>query len=211
MIKLITALTFLLVGFLGLSEFSFIDSKQTTLQPINPNLINEQIDYKSFVQLTKDLESYREERRISVDTFFKYAEEPNTIILDTRSKAAFDESHLEGAVHLNFSDFTKRKLKKVIPSKKTRILIYCNNNFTNKSLPKHFAENDFEAIENAKINIRQKEIASLVMKSPPLALNIPTFINLYGYGYENIYEMESILTYDYPKLVINNEVMESEE
>ena len=27
------------------------------------------------------------------------------------------------------------------------------------------------------------------MKRISLALNIPTFINLYGYGYENIYEL----------------------
>jgi hypothetical protein len=27
----------------------------------------------------------------------------------------------------------------------------------------------------------------------PLALNIPTFINLYGYGYKNIYELKVIV------------------
>ena len=29
----------------------------------------------------------------------------------------------------------------------------------------------------------------VVLKSAPLALNVPTFINLYGYGYQNIYEL----------------------
>jgi hypothetical protein len=55
-------------------------------------------------------------------------------------------------------------LSEVIGSKKRRILIYCNNNFTDN-------------------------IAPVVLKSAPLALNVPTFINLYGYGYENIYEL----------------------
>ena len=27
----------------------------------------------------------------------------------------------------------------------------------------------------------------------PLALNIPTFINLYGYGYDNIYELKDYM------------------
>ena len=31
---------------------------------------------------------------------------------------------------------------------------------------------------------------SLLDKRRPLALNIPTFINLYGYGYENIFELK---------------------
>ena len=45
----------------------------------------------------------------------------------------------------------------------TRILIYCNNNFLNNIQP-------------------------LTLKSAPLALNIPTFMTLYGYGYKNLYE-----------------------
>jgi phage shock protein E len=43
-------------------------------------------------------------------------------------------------------------------------LIYCNNNFRN--------------------NIRPVET-----KATPLALNISTFVNLYGYGYTNVYEL----------------------
>lgn len=54
-------------------------------------------------------------------------------------------------------------LAELIGAKNRRILIYCNNNFSEK-------------------------VAPVVLKSAPLALNVPTFINLYGYGYENIYE-----------------------
>jgi hypothetical protein len=34
---------------------------------------------------------------------------------------------------------------------------------------------------------------ALLNKMAPLALNIPTFINLYAYGYENIYELKEYL------------------
>jgi hypothetical protein len=85
-------------------------------------------------------------------------------VLDTRSAEAFQMGHIAGAVYLNFSDFTDEKLARVIPSKATRILIYCNNNFTDN-------------------------VAPVPVKRIELALNVPTFINLYGYGYENIQEL----------------------
>jgi len=94
--------------------------------------------------------------------------EPGTIILDTRSKAAYEARHIKGAVHLNFSEFTEEKLKKVIPSKDTKVLIYCNNNFIGDPM-------------------------WMARKAAPLALNIPTFINLYGYGYKNIFELGNLL------------------
>jgi hypothetical protein len=129
------------------------------------------IDYKGFRQLTQTLDPYRQKRLIAIGDFVQMMEEENTMVLDTRSRAAYDDIHLKGAVHLNFSDFTADKLAKVIPTKKTRILIYCNNNFLDGGI-------------------------SLASKSAPLALNIPTFINLVGYGYEDIYELKDILTID---------------
>lgn len=56
------------------------------------------------------------------------------------------------------------QLSAITRSKSRRILIYCNNNFSDN-------------------------IAPVVLKSAPLALNVPTFINLYGFGYENIHEL----------------------
>ncbi len=126
------------------------------------------VDYATFLKLTEELSAYRVSRMIDIETFNQFCREPNTIILDTRSKKAFDEIHVKGAIHLNFSDFTSTALAKIIPDKTTRILIYCNNNF--------------ESSRNTLTN-----------KMLPLALNIPTFINLYGYGYDNIYELKDYL------------------
>lgn len=122
-------------------------------------------DINSFLTMSNKISKIRQTRLISIQEFNKMSEEEGTIILDSRSAKAFQKVHVKGAINVNFSDFTEEKLKKIIPSKETRILIYCNNNFIS-------------------------EMESLLDKRRPLALNIPTFINLYGYGYENIFELK---------------------
>ena len=123
----------------------------TVARPSNP-----QVDFPGFVQLSDEVAAYRDLRKVSLNSFLEMQGENGTIVLDTRSKANFTAKHIAGAVHLNFSELTKADLARVIPSKDTRILIYCNNNFTNNS--PFFAN-----------------------KLPSLALNIPTFVTLYGY------------------------------
>ena len=127
-----------------------------------------EIDFAGFMDVSSEVFQLREERLLSLEAFNQMAAAPDTIILDARSRYAFELGHIEGAVNLPFSDFTDEKLAEVIPSKDTRILIYCNNNFSDDAEP-------------------------IPLKRISMALNIPTFINLYGYGYENIYEL-GILT-----------------
>ncbi|WP_428409865.1 rhodanese-like domain-containing protein [Hyphococcus sp.] len=135
-----------------------------TKQNANPN-----IDYPGFAALVGDVETYRAKRLIDLDTFLRYAADEDTIILDSRSAEAFARGHINGAVNLPFSDFTQEKLDTLIGDKSRRILIYCNNNFADNAEP-------------------------VPLKRVELALNIPTFINLYGYGYENIYELEEVIS-----------------
>lgn len=149
---------------------------------------NPQIDYRQFQKLTADNESYRESRKVSTKDFLRMAKEKDTVILDTRSKKAFDEAHVRGAVHLNFSDFTEDKLAKVFPNKNTRILIYCNNNF-----------------------VGQEKVPALALKSAPLALNIPTFVNLVGYGYKNVYELGETVKVDGGALPLEGTVIKAPE
>ncbi len=159
---------------------------------------NDAIDFPGFVKVSRDLQHARESRRVPIATFNEMAHDPQTIILDTRSKWAFDLVHVAGAVHLNFSDFTAEKLRKVIPSKQTRILIYCNNNFKN-TIPK---ERDPNSGGDATDEADEKNdiIEGTTNKLPSFALNIPTFINLHGYGYENVYELADQLELDDPRL-----------
>ena len=123
-----------------------------------------EIDFAGFMDVSSEVFQLREDRLLSLNDFNQMAAAPDTIILDARSRYAFELGHIDGAVNLPFSDFTDEKLAQIIPSKDTRILIYCNNNFTDDAEP-------------------------IPLKRISMALNIPTFINLYGYGYENIYEL----------------------
>lgn len=133
--------------------------------PLQPN---PQVDYAGFTVLTQELQEHRANRLVSMDQFVSLAAKDNAIILDTRSAAAFQFGHIKGAINLPFSDFTEEKLAKILGDNKRPILIYCNNNFRDNVFP-------------------------VARKAAPLALNIPTFINLYGYGYQNIYELNDIV------------------
>jgi phage shock protein E len=134
-----------------------------------------QIDYRGFKTLTSTLDSYRSDRLISLDDFKRMAREPNTIILDARSASAYARGHLRGAINLPFTDFTAAALRDALGTPNVRILIYCNNNFSNNAQP-------------------------VILKSAPLALNIPTFINLVGYGYRNVYELGEVIDFNSPQV-----------
>lgn len=139
--------------------------------PVNPL-----IDYKGFVLLAAELVEIREAHRIEWERFAAKAKEDGAIILDTRSAAAFEAGHISGAVNLPFSDFTEDKLAAVLgPDRDRPVLIYCNNNF----------------IDN---------IAPVSTKKAPLALNIPTFINLHGYGYTNVWELADMMSIADPRI-----------
>ncbi len=132
--------------------------------PLNP-----QIDYPGFVALTGDLAKVRRTHRLGWEEFARRAAAEGALLLDARSADAFARGHLKGAVNLPFTDFTDEALQAVIGSDTGRpIYIYCNNNFSDNREP-----------------IRTKRA--------PMALNIPTFINLHGYGYTNVWELADII------------------
>jgi len=158
LIALVTATVFVGTGLIAAS------AQEDRLQP--QSTTDASIDYPGFLELVTEVEPIREARLIDLDKFNEMKAEPGTIILDTRSAEAYEMGHIDGAVNLPFSDFTDEKLAKVIPEKTTRILIYCNNNFSDNVNP-------------------------IMLKRVELALNVPTFVNLWGYGYENIYELGS--------------------
>ena len=141
------------------------------------------VSYSDFENLVKEVKTHRAERLIDFNLFSEKSLEDNVIILDTRSKEMYDKKHIKGAIHLNFSDFTQDNLSEIIPDKTTTILIYCNNNFVGD--PIHFATKSI--IELPSIEGTEKEEITL-------ALNIPTYINLYGYGYKNVYELSELIS-----------------
>ena len=128
------------------------------------------IDYPGFVELTAEVAALRETRLIGWQQFRTDSVAGSAILLDTRSAADFARGHIAGAVHLPFSEFTDAKLHAVLGEDKGRpIYIYCNNNFADNAPP-------------------------VTLKRAPLALNIPTFVNLVGYGYGNVWELGERVT-----------------
>ena len=158
LIALLTAAVFV---FTGVMAASAQEREPTPLITTDAS-----IDYAGFLELAAALEPIRQDRLVDLDTFNEMKADERTIVLDTRSAEAFMMGHIKGAINLPFSDFTTEKLMRIIPEKNTRILIYCNNNFSDNVSP-------------------------IMLKRVELALNVPTFINLWGYGYENIYELGS--------------------
>jgi rhodanese-related sulfurtransferase len=128
---------------------------------------NPQIDYAGFSKLTLEVQPYRERRLLSLADFRHVAARPDSLILDARSADAYAAGHLKGAVNLPFTDFTAASLAATIGNPDRPILIYCNNNFAN--------------------DVPRKAIA--------LALNIQTFVNLVGYGYRNVYELNEVIDF----------------
>jgi hypothetical protein len=143
---------------------------QEILQP------SPQVDYAGFQQLTAEVYQYRQPRVIPLKDFKARASKPGALILDARTPSAFAQGHIEGAINLPFTDFTDEALREAIGGDPNReILIYCNNNFID-------------------------DVAPVMMKNTSLALNIQTFINLYGYGYRNVYELGGAYSIKDPKI-----------
>ena len=158
------------------------------------------VSYDDFKTLVAEVEKHRESRLVDLDTFLKMSKDPNVIILDARSTLRYDRIHVKDAKHLAFTDFTQDNLAQVIPSFETTILIYCNNNFEGNQIdfPTKVARpgtsgliNQFGAQERPKM----------------MALNIPTYINLYGYGYRNVYELNELVPVDDPRIKFEGSIV----
>ena len=129
---------------------------------------NDRIDYAAFAKDVAAVGRLREARRVSEAEFIRMAREPGTLVLDARSERLYKLRHVAGAVNLSLPEFTQATLARVIPSRDTRVLIYCNNNFTGAP-------------------------ESLPLKAASAALNLSTFVSLHAYGYRNVYELGPVL------------------
>jgi len=125
---------------------------------------NRNIDYEGFLSNAVAVSKLRQERRVREQDFIEMSLKPDTIVFDARSDAKYGLLHVKGAKHLSLPDVTAAELAKLIPSKATRILIYCNNNFLGD--PESFPTKEMRA-----------------------SLNLYTFNTLYSYGYTNVYEL----------------------
>lgn len=131
-------------------------------------LVNPAIDMPGYLRVAAQAAGHRESRRVSEEEFIRMSQEPGTVVLDVRSSEKFAQLHVKGAINLSFPDITIESLARTIPDKRTRILIYCNNNFKNAG-------------------------AAMEGKIARASLNISTYVSLFSYGYENVYELAPLL------------------
>lgn len=168
------------------------------------------VNYSYFKELVDEVEIHRSEHLITLDEFLKRSRRTNTVILDTRSKAMYDLKHVKGAIHLNFSDFTMQELEKLFgqfDGNETEILIYCNNNFYDSKAveeitPAEFIFQDLAFVSKSSmpIDFTIQDEKILFDNQYTLALNIPTYINLFGYGYKNVYELNELVDVHDPRI-----------
>lgn len=159
------------------------------------------VSFADFKGIVAEVESHRASRLIDLDTFLRMSSEPGTIILDSRSTFRYERIHVKGAKHLSFTDFTQNNLRDVIPSFETTILIYCNNNFEGN-------QTDFAS----KVSLPKPADARATQfaaqeKPRMMALNVPTYINLFGYGYRNVYELNELVDVNDPRITFEGSVV----
>jgi hypothetical protein len=162
------------------------------------------VSFDDFKGLVAEVETHRASRLIDLKTFLTMSREPGVIILDSRSAFRFDRIHVKGARHLAFTDFTQDNLAKVIPSFETTILIYCNNNFDCN-------QTDFASKVALPRPTPDKAVATqFAAQAKPImmALNIPTYVNLYGYGYRNVYELHELVKVNDPRIAFEGSIVE---
>lgn len=143
--------------------FALACASALAAEPRNPA-----IDMEGYLRVSREAAKHRAARRVSEAEFIRMSREPGTVVLDARSREKYDELHVKGAINLSFPDIAVESLQRTIPDKRTRILIYCNNNFAG-------AEGPFPA------------------KLASASLNLSTYIALYNYGYREIYELAPLI------------------
>jgi len=138
---------------------SFVIAAADEPPPANPA-----IDMDAYLRISVEAARWRESHRLTEAEFLRMSREPGTVVLDARSRAKFDELHVKGAVNLSFPDIAIESLARLLPDRDTRILIYCNNNFSGNE-------------------------SAFASKAANASLNLSTYIALYSYGYRNLWEL----------------------
>jgi hypothetical protein len=162
--------------------------------PPNPN-----IDIAGYLKAAQEAAKHREPRRLTEEDFIKMSKEEGVIVLDARSKEMYDLLHIEGAINLSFPNIDIESLKKTLPDKNAKILIYCNNNFTpaNGQWPEQQVKPGQQPDPKAVLAAN-----AFPGKARTMSLNISTYISLYGYGYKNVYELGPLVNPTKTKLTL---------
>ena len=141
---------------------------------------NPAIDMRGYLRAAHQAAKQRETRRLTEEEFLERSRQAGVVVLDARSADKYAQLHVRGAVSLPFTDMTAESLARLVPDRRTAVLIYCNNNFANAPEP-------------------------FPTKLPTASLNLSTYIALYTYGYRNVYELGPMIDVDHTTLVLEGE------
>ena len=183
---------FVVLTTLSAATFSIATScsREDVLSKPKPTVASERkpvCDSKSFVEIATEVEQIRQKRRLSEEEFARMSKEDGTIVLDARSKGSYRQLRIKGSKNLPYTSFSEKDLKALIPRRSSRILIYCRNNLLS-SPP------DDKTEGASKRHPYPDELGrGNVMKAPKAALNIPTYITLFIYGYQNVWELDTVV------------------
>ena len=167
-------------SFIAILSSYFAASTQTRVrQPI--------CDSEGFIEFAQKAEQIRINRLLSEADFAKLASEENTVVLDARGDGSFELLRIKGSKNLPYTSFSEKTLQEIIPNRSTRILIYCRNNILST------APGGEKTINKDRHPYPDELGRHNVIKAPKVALNIPTFITLMVYGYENIWQLDAVV------------------
>jgi hypothetical protein len=111
----------LLIALLCCSGAAFAEENQSR-QEMLKQLIPTDDYFKKSVEINK----LRQTRQVSTSELLGMLDDKNTVILDVRGDEDFRQMHIRGSKHLSLSDMTAATLAKAVPSKTTRIVLYCD-------------------------------------------------------------------------------------
>jgi hypothetical protein len=170
--------------------------------PAVSSVVNPAIDMEGYLKVAEEAAKHRQTHRISEEDFIKMSVEEGTIILDARSKELFGILHIKGAINLSFPDIAIESMAKTFPDKNARILIYCNNNFTDPTKTVNAASTTGKGQPDVTVAAQR----AFPPKPAKASLNIPTYITLYSYGYKNVYELAPLIDPAKSKLTFESSV-----
>ncbi|MFK8057990.1 MAG: rhodanese-like domain-containing protein [Saprospiraceae bacterium] len=172
------------------SDSGLLNTTEPATGGINtePNYPRARVSLTDFADLVAEVGKDRDDRLLSLQDFLVDASDPKTVVLDARSRNMYERRHIKGSINIPYTEFTEETLTRNIPDPETRILIYCNNNFTG------------DRVALASKVILQSVAQQRGVRPRLLALNIPTHVTLRGYGYQNIFELDELVDVMDPRM-----------
>jgi|688.fasta_scaffold371161_2 hypothetical protein len=144
-------------------------------------------DSEGFLDFAQKAEQLRVKRLLSEADFAKAARDENTVVLDARGDGSFESLRVKGSKNLPYTSFSEKTLQEIIPNRSTRILIYCRNNILS------CAPESEKSLKKDRHPYPDELGRDNVIKAPKVALNVPTYITLMVYGYENIWQLDAVV------------------